>query len=48
VLGITATAPTLRAALDKAYEGVGRIGFEGMQYRQDIGAKGLANEWDNE
>ncbi len=41
VLGITATAPTLKGALDRAYAGVARIDFERMQYRQDIGAKGL-------
>jgi phosphoribosylamine--glycine ligase len=37
VLGVTATASTLGAALDRCYEGVGRIFWEGMQYRRDIG-----------
>jgi len=42
VLGVTATGQTLAQALDRAYAGVGRIFFAGMQYRTDIGAKGLA------
>jgi phosphoribosylamine--glycine ligase len=37
VLGVTATGNTLSAALQKAYEGVGKIHFEGMHYRRDIG-----------
>ena len=41
VLGVTAHAPTLKGALDCAYEGVSKIRFEGMQYRKDIGAKAL-------
>lgn len=42
VLGVTATAPTLDAALARCYETVSRIDWEGMQYRRDIGrfAKG--------
>lgn len=42
VLGVTALGPTLRDALDRAYEAVRCISFEGMQYRRDIGAKTLA------
>ena len=41
VLGISATSDTLRDALDHAYEAARLIKFEGMQYRQDIGAKAL-------
>lgn len=41
VLGVTATADTLQNALDKAYESVGKISFEGKQFRQDIGHKSL-------
>lgn len=41
VLGVTAKGADLREAIAKAYEGVREIGFEGMQYRKDIGAKGL-------
>lgn len=37
VLGITATADSLDEALKYAYEAVGKISFEGMQYRRDIG-----------
>ncbi|HKM65822.1 MAG TPA: phosphoribosylamine--glycine ligase [Candidatus Acidoferrum sp.] len=37
VLGVSATGNTLSAALQKAYEGVRKIQFEGMQYRKDIG-----------
>jgi len=42
VLGVTARAATLEAALARAYEAVGKISFEGMQYRKDIGAKAKA------
>lgn len=41
VLGVTATAPNLRAAIETAYRGVARIRFEGMHCRRDIGQKGL-------
>ena len=41
VLGVSATGGTLKQALDRAYEAVGKIHFEGMQYRKDIGAKAL-------
>lgn len=41
VLGVTATADTLKEAVDAAYEKVGRIRFENACYRKDIGAKSL-------
>ncbi|TMW66475.1 hypothetical protein Poli38472_004240 [Pythium oligandrum] len=41
VLAVTAVRPTLEAAIDRAYEGVELIKFEGAQYRSDIGLKGL-------
>lgn len=41
VLGVTAVADDLTAAVAAAYEGVGRIHFEGMHYRTDIGRKAL-------
>jgi len=41
VLNVTATAPTLAAARDRAYEACARISFEGMFYRHDIGARAL-------
>lgn len=37
VLGVTATGKNLDAALSLAYKAVGRISFEGMHYRKDIG-----------
>lgn len=37
VLGVTATGNTLSAALEKAYEATGKIHFDGMHYRRDIG-----------
>ena len=37
VLGVTASGASLDAALGKAYEGAGKIKFEGMHYRRDIG-----------
>jgi phosphoribosylamine--glycine ligase len=41
VLGVTATAETLGGALQRAYEAMGRIRFEGMYYRRDIGRRAL-------
>ncbi len=40
VLGVTAGAPTLQAAMDNAYRAVEKIHFDGMHYRRDIGQKG--------
>ncbi len=41
VLGITATAKTLDKALEKAYNAVEKIKFDGAHYRKDIGAKAV-------
>jgi phosphoribosylamine---glycine ligase len=41
VLGVTAVAPTLAEARDRAYEAADRISFEGMHMRRDIGARAL-------
>lgn len=41
VLGVTAVAKTIREAIDRAYEGVQAINFEGMHFRRDIGRKAL-------
>jgi phosphoribosylamine--glycine ligase len=38
VLGVTARAATLEDATSLAYEAVGKIRFDGMQFRRDIGA----------
>lgn len=37
VLGVTSRAPTLDLALERCYEAVRHIRWEGMQYRRDIG-----------
>ena len=37
VLGVTATADTHDAALEKAYSAVDKISFEGAHFRLDIG-----------
>ena len=42
VLAVTAVGQNLKGAIDRAYEGVGRIRFEGNHFRQDIGGKALA------
>jgi len=41
VLGVTARGDDIRGAIARAYEAVGKIHFEGIQYRTDIGAKAL-------
>jgi len=41
VLGVTATAENLPRAIARAYSAVGKIDFEGMHFRRDIGAKAL-------
>jgi phosphoribosylamine--glycine ligase len=38
VLGICATAPTLAETMGKIYEACGKVYFEAMYYRRDIGA----------
>ncbi|OEF99471.1 phosphoribosylamine--glycine ligase [Vulcanibacillus modesticaldus] len=39
VLGVTALAPSIKAAREKAYQGVNQIQFTGAYYRQDIADK---------
>ncbi|BDP41283.1 phosphoribosylamine--glycine ligase [Deinococcus aetherius] len=39
VLAVTATAPTLNAALGRAYALAGRVDFPGAQMRRDLGAR---------
>ncbi len=41
VLGVTAGGATLQSAIDNAYLATGKLQFRGMQYRKDIGQKGL-------
>jgi phosphoribosylamine---glycine ligase len=42
VLGVTSTAPDFATAIDRAYQGVRAITFEGMYYRQDIAQRALS------
>jgi phosphoribosylamine---glycine ligase len=46
VLGVTASGADLASAIANAYQGVGKIHFDGMHYRRDIGEKGL-KRWYN-
>ncbi|HZI58672.1 MAG TPA: phosphoribosylglycinamide synthetase C domain-containing protein, partial [Verrucomicrobiae bacterium] len=41
VLGVTARAPQLSDAINRAYEAARLISFEEMYYRKDIGARAL-------
>ncbi len=41
VLGVTSLGKDIPEAIQKAYEGVGRITWEGAQFRTDIGRKAL-------
>jgi phosphoribosylamine---glycine ligase len=41
VLGVTARAPELKTAVERAYQAVSKIGFEGAYYRKDIAARAL-------
>jgi phosphoribosylamine--glycine ligase len=41
VLGVTAFDDTLEEAINRAYQAVNKIHFDGMHFRRDIGNKGL-------
>jgi phosphoribosylamine--glycine ligase len=41
VLGVTAAAPSLEEALDRAYQAMAEIHFDGIYYRRDIGHRAL-------
>jgi phosphoribosylamine--glycine ligase len=41
VLDVTALAPTLAQARDRAYEAAAKISFDGMQFRSDIAVRAL-------
>jgi phosphoribosylamine---glycine ligase len=43
VLGVTARAADLETAVARAYEGCGKISFEGAHYRKDIAARAVKN-----
>jgi phosphoribosylamine--glycine ligase/phosphoribosylformylglycinamidine cyclo-ligase len=36
VIAVAAYAPSLQDALDRAYQGVGQVNFDGKVYRRDI------------
>ena len=42
VLGVTALGSNLDAAVQRAYQAIGKIKFDGMSYRKDIGQRALA------
>jgi phosphoribosylamine--glycine ligase len=44
VLAVSATGDTLQEALDRAYQAMGEIQFEGMYYRRDIGHRALSKK----
>lgn len=44
VLTVVGKGTTFQEAIDRAYAGVSRIRFDGMQYRRDIGRRALAAE----
>jgi len=44
VLGVTAAAESLEEALDRAYQAMAEIEFEGMYYRRDIGHRALKKD----
>jgi len=44
VLGVTAEGDSLKAALDRAYQAMAEIHFEGMYYRRDIGHRALKSK----
>ena len=41
VLGVTARAPELNTAVERAYAAASKVGFEGAHYRKDIAARAL-------
>jgi phosphoribosylamine--glycine ligase len=41
VLGVTGLGANIKEAIDKTYQAMGKIHFEGMQYRRDIGKKAI-------
>ena len=44
VLTVVGRGPSFESAIARAYDGVGRIRFDGMHYRRDIGAKARGTE----
>lgn len=46
VLGVTCTGFTLQGALDKSYEAVKKVNWDGAHYRKDIGQRALKADTD--
>ena len=44
VLTVVGRGATFEEAIERAYEGVSAISFDGMQYRRDIGRKAAASQ----
>ncbi len=44
VLAVTGVGDDLRSAIAKTYAGMEKISFQGMQFRSDIGSKGVQDE----
>jgi phosphoribosylamine--glycine ligase len=44
VLGVSAVAGSLEEALDRAYQAIAEIEFEGIYYRRDIGHRALGRK----
>jgi len=42
VLGVTGLGDTIKEAIDKTYQAVEKISFDGMHYRKDIGRKAIS------
>lgn len=45
VLGVTGLGRTVKEAVNKTYQAVGKIRFAGMHYRRDIGYKAIISEY---
>jgi phosphoribosylamine--glycine ligase len=42
IIAVTGTGPSLELARDRAYEGIAKISFKGMDYRRDIAERALS------
>jgi phosphoribosylamine--glycine ligase len=46
VLGVTGMGKTIKEAIANTYQAVGKISFEGMHYRRDIGNKAIGGKYE--
>ncbi len=44
VLAVSATGETLEQALERAYQAMGEVRFDGMYFRRDIGHRALKKQ----